>query len=111
MYSDTDILEYLSRRLTGWDQDLRLGHRGAEQFTMFLQEVTAQSRVDGHGQGSESDSSPHYSCDDLKTAVTPEMLADFRMLATGYLLQIPGLLVELEKFESMLRAEERGAAD
>jgi hypothetical protein len=30
------------------------------------------------------------------------MLAEFRILATGYLLQIPGLLVELEKLEAML---------
>jgi hypothetical protein len=107
MQSDTDILDYLSRRLTGWDQDLRLGHRGVEQFTMFLQEATAQSRTDGHGQGTEPDASARYSRDDLATAVSPEMLAEFRMLATGYLLQIPGLLVELEKLEAMLRAGDR----
>jgi hypothetical protein len=109
--TDTDILDYLSRRLTGWDQDLRLGHRGVEQFTMFLREFTAQSRADGHGQGhdqgTEPDASPLYSRDDLRTAVSPEMLAEFRMLATGYLLQIPGLLVELEKLEAMLRAGDR----
>jgi hypothetical protein len=102
--TDTDILDYLSRRLTGWDQDLRWGHRGVEQFTMFLQEVTAQSRADGHGQGTEPDASPPYSHDDLRTAVSPEMLAEFRMLATGYLLQIPGLLVQFEKLEAMLKA-------
>jgi hypothetical protein len=27
MQTDTDKLEYLSRRLTAWDQDLRWGHR------------------------------------------------------------------------------------
>jgi len=107
MQSDTDSLEYLSRRLTGWDQDLRWGHRGVEQFTMFLEEATAQSRADGHGQGGEPDPSARYSRDDLETAVSPEILAEFRMLATGYLLQIPRLLVALEKFEAMLRAGNR----
>jgi len=107
MLTDTDILAYLSRRLTGWDQDLRWGHRGVEQFTMFLQEATAQSRADGHDQGTEPDASPPYSRDDLRTAMSPEMLAEFRMLATGYLLQVPGLLVALEKFEAMLRAGDR----
>lgn len=107
MQSDTDILDYLSRRLTGWDQDLRWGHRGVEQFTMFLEEAVAWSQADGHGQDGEPDSSARYSRDDLETAVSPEMLAEFRMLATGYLLQIPGLLVALEKFEAMLRAGNR----
>jgi len=71
MQTDTDKLEYLSRLLTDWDEDLRLGHRGVEQFTMLLEEVSAQSRADRHGQGSEPDSSARYSRDDLKTAVTP----------------------------------------
>jgi hypothetical protein len=71
MQTDTDKLEYLSRLLTAWDEDLRLGHRGIEQFTMFLREFTAQSWADWHGHGSEPDSSPRYSRDDLKTAVTP----------------------------------------
>jgi len=102
MQSGTDILEYLSRRLTGWDQDLRWGHRGVEQFTRFLQEATTLNRDDGANQGREPDSSPRYTRDDLETALTPEMLAEFRMLATGYLLQIPGLLAELEKLEAML---------
>ncbi|MBM4022605.1 MAG: hypothetical protein FJ284_10285 [Planctomycetes bacterium] len=107
MQSDTDILDYLSRRLTGWDQDLRWGHRGVEQFTMFLEEAVTRSQAGGYGQGGEPDSSARYSSDDLETAVSPEMLAEFRMLATGYLLQIPGLLVALEKFEAMLRAGNR----
>jgi hypothetical protein len=107
MQSDTDILDYLRQRLTGWDQDLRWGHRGVEQFTMFLEEATAQGRADERSQGGEPDSSVRFSRDDLEIAVSPEMLAEFRMLATGYLLQIPGLLVALEKFEAMLRAGNR----
>ncbi len=104
MQTDKDNLEYLSRRLTGRDQDMRLGHRGVEQLTMLLQEAVAQGRKNGHGQDTEPDSSPSYSRDDLETVVPPEMLAEFRMLATGYLLHIPRLLAALEEFESMLKA-------
>ena len=107
MQTDTDKLEYLGRLLSAWDQDLRWGHRGVDQLQMFLRQVTAQSQADEHGQGGEPDSSARYSRDDLETAVSPEILAEFRMLATGYLLQIPSLLVALEKFEAMLRAGNR----
>ena len=107
MQTDTDTLEYLSRRLTDWDRDMRLGHQGVGQLTMLLQEVVAQDRKKGHGQDTGPDSSPSYSRDDLETVVTPEILAEFKMLATAYLLHIPGLLVALEEFESMLKAGDR----
>ena len=102
MQADTDKLEYLSRRLTAWDQDLRWGHRGVEQLEALLQEVTVQSQADGHGQGGEPDSSSRYSRDDLEFVLCPETLATFRMLATGYLLKVPGLLAALDRYEAML---------
>jgi hypothetical protein len=103
MQTDTDKLEYLSRRLTAWDQDLRWGHRGVARLEALLQEVTVQSQADRHGQGGEPDSSSHCSRDDLEFALCPETLATFRMLATGYLLKVPGLLVALDQYEAMLR--------
>ncbi len=102
MQTDTDKLEYLSRRLTGWDQDMRLGHRGVEQLEALLQEVMVQSQADGHGQGGEPDSSSRWSRDELESVLYPETLATFRMLATGYLLKVPGLLAALDRCEEML---------
>lgn len=107
MQTDTDKLEYLGRLLSAWDQDLRWGHRGVDQLQMFLRQVTAQSQADEHGQGGEPDSSSHYSRDDLEFVLCPETLVTFRMLATAYLLHIPGLLAALEEFESMLKAGDR----
>jgi hypothetical protein len=103
MQTDTDKLEYLSRRLTAWDQDLRWGHRGVEQLQMFLRQVTVQSQADRHGQGGEPDSSSNYSRDDLEFALCPETLATFRMMATEYLLKVPGLLAAIDRCEEMLR--------
>jgi hypothetical protein len=70
---------------------------------MFLQQVTANSQAAGRGQGGETDSWSHYSRDDLESALYPETLATFRMLATGYLLKVPGLLAALDRCEAMLR--------
>jgi len=70
---------------------------------MFLQQVTAKSQANGRGHGGETDSWSHYSRDDLESALYPETLATFRMLATEYLLKVPGLLVAIEQCEEMLR--------
>jgi hypothetical protein len=107
MQTDTDKLEYLSRLLTTWDQDLRLGHRGVDQLTMFLQEAVAQSRAGQRGRDGEPGSSPRYSLDDLEYAFYPDTLATLRMLATGYLLHIPGLLAAIEDCEAMLTGRGR----
>ena len=107
MHAENRTLAILISCLAAWDRDMRLGHQGVGQLTMLLQEVVAQDRKKGHGQDTGPDSSPSYSRDDLETVVTPEILAEFRMLATAYLLHNPGLLVALEEFESMLKAGDR----
>ena len=110
MHSDTDILEYLSRRLTTWDQDLRWGHRGVEQFQMFLQDFLTQSQVEQRGQDSEPNPWPRCSQDDLETALSSEMLAEFRMLAMGYLMKVPALLAALDECEARLHADRRASS-
>jgi hypothetical protein len=102
MKTETKRLEHLNSRLNAWDQDLRWGHRGVEQLQMFLQQAMAQSQPYGQGTSSGPDSSPHYSRDDPEFVLCPETLATFRMLATGYLLKVPGLLAALDRYEAML---------
>lgn len=106
MQTDANTRENLNSRVSAWDQDLRWGLRGVEQLTMFLHEVASQGRADGHGQGCGPDSSSRYSRDDVEWALCPEPLAEFKMLATAYLLKVPGLLAALDQCEAMLRASD-----
>lgn len=108
MQRDQDMLgiEWLSRRVTGWDQDLRCGLRGVEQLTMFLHEVVPQGRTGGHSHGCAPDSSPRYSPDDVELALCPGPLAEFKMLAAAYLLKVPGLLAAIDQYEALLRANQ-----
>jgi hypothetical protein len=118
MQLDTDFLDYLSRRLTGWDQDLRWGHRGFEQLTMFLQDVQRhlerERQVQGHAQrhqeGPAKDNAPDplqdYSREELEMEIDPMLLAKFRQLASWYLLRVPALSEQIDQCEATLHPDD-----
>jgi len=111
---DTFELDSLETRLTGWDEDLRLGHRGVERLTMFLQEV--QRHLQGHAQSpedpaaEESDADPDpvrfQSREHLEMAIDPMTLAKFRQQAKWYLLLVPALLKLIDQCEAALHPDD-----
>jgi hypothetical protein len=110
--NNTLELDSLETQLTGWDQDLRLGHRGVEQLTIFLQEV--QRQLQGHAQSPEdpaaedSDVDPvrFHSREHLEMAIDPMTLAKFRQQATWYLLLVPALLKLIDQCEAALHPDD-----
>jgi hypothetical protein len=114
----TDKLEYLSSRLYAWDRDLRWGHRGFEQLTMFLQDVQRhlerESQVQGQAQGcqegpadaSAPDPLQGYSSEELGMELDPMLLAKFRQLATWCQLQVPALLEAIDRCEAALHPDD-----
>jgi len=105
-------LDSLETHLAGWHQDLRLGHRGVERLTMFLQEV--QRLLQGHAQSPEdpaaedSDADPvcFQSREHLEMAIGPMTLAKLRQQATWYLLLVPALLKLIDQCEAALHPDD-----
>lgn len=114
----TDKLEYLSTRLTAWDRDLRWGHRGFEQLTMFLQDVQRhldrENQLQGQAQGDQEEPSEDkapdplqgYSSEELGMELDPMLLAKFRQLATWYLLRVPALIEQIDQCEATLHPDD-----
>jgi hypothetical protein len=118
MRKDANGIEYLSQRLTAFDQDLRWGHRGFEQLTMFLQDVQRhldrenqlQGQAQGDQEGPSEDKAPDplqgYSSEALEMELDPMLLANFRQLATWYLLRVPALIEQLDQCEATLHPDD-----
>lgn len=118
MQSDIGKREYLSSRLDAWDRDLRWGHRGFEQLTMFLQDIQRrlerESQVQGQAQGHQDeparDNAPDplqgYSREELEMEIAPMLLAKFRQLASWYLLRVPALIEQIDQCEAMLHPDD-----
>lgn len=118
MQLDTDKREYLSSRLNAWDRDLRWGHRGFEQLTMFLKNVQrhleresqVEGQAQGHQEGPAKDNAPDplqgYSREELEMEIDPMLLANFRQLATWYLLRVPALIEQIDQCEATLHPDD-----
>lgn len=110
--NNTLELGSLETRLTGWDEDLRLGHRGVERLTMFLQEVQrllegqAQSPEDPAAEDSDADPLRFQSREHLEMAIGPMTLANFRQQARWYLLLVPALLKLIDQCEAALHPDD-----
>jgi hypothetical protein len=109
---NTLALGAFETRLTAWDQDLRLGHRGVEQLTRVLQDVQrhlqeqAQGREEPAADDSDMNHLRFHSREDLEMAIDPMTLAKFRQLSTRYLLQVPALLEAIYRCEAALHPDD-----